>query len=862
MKSIKNATFSGCTRLLTVNIPESVECLGENVFSNCTSLVFVNIPPNLTDIGSEAFSGCRSLKKINIPTPVWNIGYHAFEGCDSLVSIELHCRNVKSWFSGINSILSISVGEEVEIIESSAFKECTALTSLSLSSGLTKIGDEAFSNCTALNEVILPDTVEIIGEKAFYCCRNLTTLFLSKNLVSIGESAFLGCSSLTALEIQSNVKAIGTCAFANCKSLISILVNPDNLCFDSRDNCNAIIETATNKLLIGCTGSVIPQSVTAIASVAFFRSQFSSVHIPASVTEIDEYAFVGCECLDSIQVDECNLVYDSRDNCNAVIHTTTDTLVLGCKNTVIPGTVKIIDKGSFFGNTGLVSIDIPEGVKIIKEAFVSCSELKSVTIPKSVTFISSMAFKDCTGLPVENGLIYAGDYLVGVSDKSLSVCSIKEGTRIIGYEAFAECENLQSAVIPDTVCKIGSKAFYNCKSLKAVNIPSLVPCIEQETFFGCSALTDVVIRDGVKCIDDNAFYGCESLQKLTVPESVNEIGYNAFEGCSRLQQINIPVEVTEIRSYTFKGLTSLCSIDIPKGVTCIMKSAFENCSSLSSVIIPEGLTKIGSDAFKGCARLQHVAIPNSITRIGESAFAGCASLLSVTIPENVERFGSRVFSGCSSLEYIHCRIKNPLATKYIAYEYRTTSMDGTRETTETVYRDNIPSDAFDGIKFDQLTLYIPHGTEKSYRDHLAFRHFKNIVTDNPPTSSPIDTFIFEDEGRVLARVEDKFITSAIIAESVTAIAARAFAGCACLKSLTIPTNVKQIGVEAFINCVALREIHICFRHPNRVVINANEFNDVDVGQCVLYVPKYCKQAYHDHPAFRKFIDIREETYLA
>ena len=190
-------------------------------------------------------------------------------------------------------------------------------------------------------EVVIPTTVSYNGKEY--------------SVTSIGSQAFLSCSGLTSINISNSVTAIGERAFSDCSGLKSITVASDNQVYDSRDNCNAIIETKSNTLITGCKNSIIPNSVTRIGSYAFYYcsgltsitipnsvtnigshafpycSSLTSITIPNSVTSIGSYAFAYCSGLTSITVASDNQVYDSRENCNALIETKSNTLITGSR---------------------------------------------------------------------------------------------------------------------------------------------------------------------------------------------------------------------------------------------------------------------------------------------------------------------------------------------------------------------------------------------------------------------------------------------------------------------------------------------------------------------------------------------------
>ena len=242
-------------------------------------------------------------------------------------------------------------------------------------------------------------------------------------VTSIETIAFWGSTELTNVDIPNSVTEIGQEAFGNCPGLTSIVVDSGNPRFDSRNNCNAIIETADNELIAGCKNTIIPNSVTKIGNFAFEAcSSLTSIVIPNSVTEIGHYAFYSCDSLTSIDIpnsvieigygvfESCsgltsivvesgNPRYDSHNNCNAIIETASNTLIAGCKNTTIPKSVTAIGDLAFAGCDGLTSIVIPNSVTSIGDmAFAFCDGLTSIVIPNSVTEIDYFAFYECFGL--------------------------------------------------------------------------------------------------------------------------------------------------------------------------------------------------------------------------------------------------------------------------------------------------------------------------------------------------------------------------------------------------------------------------------------------------------------------------------
>ena len=436
---------------------------------------------------------------------------------------------------------------------------------------VTSIGNRAFHGCSGLTSVTIPNSVTSIGEYAFYYCSGLTSVTIPNSVTSIGYNAFADCSGLTSVTIPNSVTSIGSSAFSSCSGLTSVTVDKNNGTYDSRDNCNAIIHTSTNKLIVGCNNTIIPNSVTSIGDNAFLVcSGLTSVTIPNSVTSIGKYAFYncsgltsvtipnsvtsigygafgGCSGLTSVTVDKNNGTYDSRDNCNAIIETSTNKLIVGCKNTTIPNSVTSIGD----------------------RAFASCSGLTSVTIPNSVTSIGGYAFSGCSGLT------------------SVTVDK-NNGT----YDSRNNC----NAIIETST----NKLIIGCNN---TIIPNSVTAISEYAFFRCSGLTSVTIPNSVTSIGDGAFCDCTGLTFVSIPNSVTSIGYNTFYYCSGLTSVTIPNPITSIGDRAFEGCSGLTSVTIGNSVTSIGDYAFTDCSGLTSVTIGNSVTSIGYDAFRGCSGL-------------------------------------------------------------------------------------------------------------------------------------------------------------------------------------------------------------------------------------------------------------------
>ena len=431
-----------------------------------------------------------------------------------------------------------------------------------------------------------------IGEEAFRECSGLTSVVIPNSVTSIGNVAFYKCSGLTSVKIPNSVTFIGNFVFLGCENLAYIIVNDNNKTFDSRNNCNAIIETATNTLLVGCKNTIIPNSVTSIGDYAFAGcSGLTSVTIPNSVTSIGDHAFLECNSLNSVEfhckeigswfsgytsikkvviggevtsidenafqgcknlttvvfhcheihtkfkalsfkeltigeevisidenvfqgcsglkaimVDSKNTIYDSRDNCNAIIETSTNHLMVGCKNTIIPNSVTSIGERAFYG----------------------CSGLTSITIPNSVTSIGNESFYGTGWYNNQKyGIIYLDNWLIGYKgDQPVGSVNIIEGIRGIADMALFACIDMTSITIPNSVAFIGKQAFSYCDGLTSITIPNSVESIGGGAFWNCDGLTSVSIGNNVTSIGFWAFFSCSNLTsihcKSATPPSINQ----------------------------------------------------------------------------------------------------------------------------------------------------------------------------------------------------------------------------------------------------------------------------------------------------------------------------------------------------
>lgn len=370
--------------LIEITIPDSVTTIGSNAFNGCTALTSINISNSVTSIGSQVFANCTGLKTLNYNAQV-GIGEGAFAGKPNLTNVTIG-NNVTSIgegaFNGCTALTSCTFEENSQLtsIGGGAFYNCSSLTSINISSGVTSIGDNAFSYCNGLTSVSIDSNT--IVSSVYTSSTNMKNIFgpqveeyiIGNSVTSIGDNAFYYCTSLTSVTIGSGVTSIGDYAFASCSDLTSCTFNENSqltsIGYAAFASCDSL------------TSIDIPNSVTSIGNSVFNGcSSLTSIDIPNSVTSIGTNVFNGCSGLMSMTVDSSNTTYDSRNNCNAIIKTSTNELLFGCKNTVIPNSVISISNSAFLGCSSLTNIEIPNGVTSIGySVFQWCRGLESVTV--------------------------------------------------------------------------------------------------------------------------------------------------------------------------------------------------------------------------------------------------------------------------------------------------------------------------------------------------------------------------------------------------------------------------------------------------------------------------------------------------
>ncbi|MBR2353626.1 MAG: leucine-rich repeat domain-containing protein, partial [Clostridia bacterium] len=420
----KKTLVVGC-KTSVIPTDGSVTKIGESAFRDCLELTEISIPEGVTEIAQGAFYGCENLVSVSIPNSIELIEDGVFSHCTALsenvYGNAVYYGNKENphlyLMNGTDpSLTSVVIHPDTKVIGSRAFSEYSALTEANLPNGLRIIGESAFQSCGRLKSIAVPEGVTHINANTFYGCGGLESIVLPESLTEIKDRAFEYCGGLKRLTIPDRVVAIGDYAFSNCYGLTEVKLSASLLSIDlyAFKNCGSLTEL------------ILPDRLESIEFGAFDScTLLKGITIPRRVTNISSGAFSKCGSMEYIAVDEENTTYHSAGNC--LIETEKKTLILGCKNSVIPTDGSVTRIG---GN-----------------AFLGCSAMTEISIPNSVTEIDDLAFGYC---------------------RSLTGISIPKGVTNLDSSVIWECVDLRSMTIPDSVTRIGGLGFVGCLSLSVI----------------------------------------------------------------------------------------------------------------------------------------------------------------------------------------------------------------------------------------------------------------------------------------------------------------------------------------------------------------------------------------------------------
>ncbi|MDR0444205.1 MAG: leucine-rich repeat domain-containing protein [Treponema sp.] len=510
----------------------------------------------------------------------------------------------KAAFKCNASIQKVFIPDSVTIIEGDAFSECVALKSVSFSKGVTKIGSYAFAFCESLEEIIIPDSVTEMGKGVFYDCKALKKVKLPEGIKDVKEKMFQNCASLERIELPDSVTKLGGPfallggghggVFEGCKSLKEVKLSDKikKLHDFTFGGCISLTHITLPASLTSmddifdvygqdCKNLPWPELPKGIQKIKSAKNCIvKELKIPKSVTDLgnNDGAFCGAKGLERITVEEGNKNYKSDGNC--LIRTKDNALILVGPGGVIPDYVTNIVPHAFESCTGLKHIVLPKSLSSINRgAFAHFKELETIEIPEGVTEISDFTFSHCTGLKniVLPKSLQSIDYGAFLRCHQLkieipeNVTNIAQGGKWSSQcGAFEACTGTQITVSSknktykmDGNCLINIPTKTLVKGFADSVIPSYVKVIARGAFSEVKDLVSMVIPEGVKEIEGLAFNECSSLTNLVLPKSLKKIGIRSFEQCKELE-IDISAQV-ELEQWAFQGCKKISIDGIPVG---------------------------------------------------------------------------------------------------------------------------------------------------------------------------------------------------------------------------------------------------------------------------------------------------------
>lgn len=635
LRTIGNYAFYYNYGFNNLVIPQGVESIGDYAFRNCSGLKRVELGSTIKSIGEFAFYNLNNLKTVvsRIQTPIdikgtvfcqsyrtnWNsdtqqydttytaspatlcvpvgtlAAYQAIQGWTVFTDIvegeliEITSgdlaylinadRKTATVIKGTNyrnltnvNIPSTFMYEDSEYsvkdIDSNAFEE-TNITSLRIGEGVLKIGDYAFQNCMRMSSMSLPSTLTSIGEAAFRYCYQLSSIAIPASLTSIGDMAFTACTNVS-----------------------SIVVAEGNTVYNSQGS-NSIIETATNKLILGCKNSVIPDGVTEIGFEAFFNCQMTSMKIPSSVKTIGQEAFTSCgkltemilpEGVDSVSMNAFNDCYAMR------------TLQL-------PNSLRVMEYGAFGNCRGLENVvsyienptDLSEEVfgndeDLYKQATLWVPKGKIATYQEKEGWKRFTLFDELLGdILTKPAVSYNGHYLV---------LTVPEAERAAIYYSSDGSE--PTTLYSDTV------TIYNIGVIKAISK-----------------------RFGSFTVDTTSYDIQYVFDGITAKTAVGGVLANAFEWCGtgNVEKLDIVGTLNDDDFATIRSFAKLNTLDMSAAKlpdNALPSGAFAD-TKLVYYTAPSTLSAVGSNIFRGCNQLAAITWNSSTVELPEDVATDVAN---------------------------------------------------------------------------------------------------------------------------------------------------------------------------------------------------------------------------------------------
>ena len=750
----------------TVQGKSSLRSIGTQAFEN-TGLTSFKFPEtievlNTGALGAELFKGCRKLKTIELSSTVADIS-KVFDLCGSITEVKLptdESGNQLGYFKADGSVIYSKDGTEITYILGDVPE------TFEIKEGVTTLKSGVFAGKATLKKVIIPVSVTVIEEKAFYDCLGLETVQFAENsaLDTIGASAFRNCISLKSISIPSKVTTLNPYTFYNCKSLVKAVL-PENL-----TRIGYYVSSGTEKLS-SSGGYVFAHCIN-----------LAEINIPASVKWIQNYSFLNCKSLRTIDLNVANgqLGEAAFAHCESLETVTlcADLKTLPSKAFIYCYSLSDIHTAGATGETANVA-DLSQITSFGSNAFQHCTGLKKVTLStdSSFTALSNYLFDGCSALEeitLPNQLTYLGTYTF--RNSGLKKVRMPDGVSVLGSSAtnlypslttkvgvFDGCTKLTNLDL-NNVIRIGGLSFRNCPLTEVADTLDLSKVEEFCTgaFAGTGLkqvnLSGVLLKStGTSAKTPPMGFGNGSSNRTTL--LTNSDGEGVFENCTQLTKVTFS---NQTGTFAFGSGATSKTVKVEFGA-----QMFKGCTALESVEMPASAVTFADQTFYGCSALKEIKnTDKAITSFGDYAFAGCTSLEAIDFSKaTATSITTGLFDGCTKLADV--KLNTGKITSIGNYAFRNC----------VSLVSEVPEGTLDNAKISAFSLSSMKLTK-------------------------IGTSAFEG-CTGLKKVEIAALTKAT---GKITIGASAFRGCSSLTSVTLSKNVTTINASAFGNCAKLKSI--------------------------------------------------------
>lgn len=659
-------------------VPNTVTLIGCSAFNYNTTLEKVIIQEGVTTIGPNAFYS-SGIKEISLPVSLKYIQRYAFQSCNSLGDVyyggsssdwsKVAVANDNGKFNTTTSILhfveKIQIGENVyytfdeatgavtitgtgetyDYSNDSPFKQNQNIKSVTVQEGVTGLGDWMFWGCNNITAVSFPESLESIGSMTFFNTK-IDNIVIPDKVTSLERNSFSRTEgSYKSVSIGKGLTNFSLAYFGNI-SIESVTVSSENTNITVVDGL-IFDKTKTQLLYYPCgltkddsnAEYTVPISVQRIADYAFAGNNFKKLTIPRSGL-ISRSGLLSRCSIDSLIIQSGTTIHDgSFSNCEI-------------KTITLPSTITEISYYAFNNCRGLTDIYFM-GTE---------DELKAITVYSGNESLNSTTIHYAYDGKLGDNVYYKLDETTGelsitgtgemydytlfsggkspfYQNKSVKSVTIDEGVENIGQYLFASCSNLGRLTIPSTVKEIKDEAFYGCK-LTTLVIPGTVETIGDSAFQSCE-ITNLTISDGVKTIKKLAFAD-NNFETVKIPKSVESFGDLSFYFCNKLQSITVDADN--------KDYASLAGVLFNKDMTKLM--LYPRAKTAESYTVPESVKEIAASAFESNKNIKSVTMADNVETIGAAVFQNCTKLESVTLSNNLISIPRNTFYGCSALTSI------------------------------------------------------------------------------------------------------------------------------------------------------------------------------------------------------------------